>query len=249
MNADAAYFTHRRPEMLDFLPAKRRRVLEIGCAQGEFLSAVPGVEERWGIEPSPAARLAQSRLDKVFESTFDAAEPELPAHYFDIVICNDVIEHMPDHDVFFSRISRYIAPGGTLIGSIPNVRFYKNLFELIIEKDWNYTDSGILDRTHTRFFTEKSLRKSFARHGFSIERFAGLDNAGRPRDGRPRLYYLASRALIALSLGYFSDIQFLQFGFRVKPGGQPTTGDDGGALDAVPHAVQAGAQVPEPPTP
>ena len=212
-----SYFTQKRPEMLEFIPTQRNRVLEIGCAEGEFLHSVPGVRERWGIEPSPAARVARTRLDHVFEATFDGAEADLPIGYFDVVICNDVIEHMPDHESFFSRISQHIAPDGVLVGSIPNVRFYRNLFEMVLEKDWNYIEYGILDRTHTRFFTEKSLKKCLTRHEYRIERLDGLDNAGVPRSGRQRTYYLASRALIALSLGYFKDIQYLQFGFRVAP--------------------------------
>ncbi len=215
MTTEPTYFTNKRPEMLAFIPMQRRRVLEIGCAQGEFLSKLPGVQETWGIEPSPAARIAQTRLNRVFESTFDEAEPELPKAYFDVVICNDVIEHMPDHDSFFARISQYLSPGGCVVGSIPNVRFYQNMFQFLVEKDWHYTDSGILDRTHTRFFTEKSLKKCLHHHGLTIERFEGLDNAGRPRSGRPLAYYLASRALIGLTFGYFADIQYLQFGFRV----------------------------------
>ncbi len=217
MTPDASYFTNKRPEMLAFIPNQRNKVLEIGCAQGEFLSALPGVEERWGIEPSPAALIAQTRLTKVFETTFDGAQPNLPPHYFDVVICNDVIEHMPDHDAFFAKIGAHIAPGGVIVGSIPNVRFYKNMFEFIVEKDWHYTESGILDRTHTRFFTQKSFQKCLSRHGFTLDQFAGLNNAGTPRSGRPLVYYVASRALIGLTLGYFNDIKYLQFGFRARP--------------------------------
>ena len=219
MGGDEGYFQHPRPEMMAFIPERRARVLEVGCASGDFLMGVAGVEERWGIEPSGAAEVARGRLDRVFHSTFEGAEGELPLGYFDVVVCNDVIEHMPDHDVFLGKIGRYLVPGGVIVGSIPNVRFYRNLFELLVEKDWHYTDSGILDRTHTRFFTEKSWRKSLGRHGFLVDRFEGLRNAGVPRSGRGLVYYLMARAAILGSLGYFSDIQFLQFGFRARAGG------------------------------
>ncbi len=215
--ADPNYYMQKRPEMVSFVPERRDRVLEVGCSQGLFLAQLPGVKERWGVEPSPAAAEARTRLDHVFETTFDGADPELPAGYFDVVICNDVIEHMPDHDVFLERVKRVIAPGGVIVGSIPNVRFYYNLFQMLLEKDWHYQDSGILDRTHTRFFTEKSLRSSLRLHGWEIQRFEGLNNNISLHQHRAKTYHWMSKALIAGTLGYFSDIQYLQFGFRATP--------------------------------
>jgi 2-polyprenyl-3-methyl-5-hydroxy-6-metoxy-1,4-benzoquinol methylase len=218
MQGIAGYSSQKRPEIVEFIPTKRARILEIGCAEGEFSAGLDGVEETWGIEPSPAAEVARGRLHRVFESTFEAAEPELPLRYFDVVVCNDVIEHMPDHDSFFSRIGKYIAPGGVIVGSIPNVRFYNNMFEMVLEKDWHYTPSGILDRTHLRFFTEKSLKACLRRNGFTLNKFDGLtENIQRGNSMRARVYYWMSRTLIVLTLGYFSDIQYLQFGFRASP--------------------------------
>ena len=216
--ADPNYFSQKRPEMLAFVPERRDRVLEVGCSEGHFLAQMPGVTERWGVEPSAAAEQARTRLDHVFQATFDGADPELPAGYFDVVVCNDVIEHMPDHDAFFERVKRVVAPGGVIVGSIPNVRFYYNLFQMVLEKDWHYQDSGILDRTHTRFFTEKSLRACLSRHGWAVQRFEGLNQNIVMYGHRAKTYHLMSKALIAGTLGYFSDIQYLQFGFRATPG-------------------------------
>ncbi len=215
ISAESSYYLQKRPEMVEFVPDRRARVLDVGCAEGHFAASLPGVAEAWGIEPTPAAEAARGRLHRVLASTFEEAEPELPAHYFDVVICNDSIEHMPDHDWFLSRITRYIAPGGALVASIPNVRFYNNLFQMVLEKDWNYTEAGILDRTHMRFFTEKSLRKCLQRHGFTITKFKGLrTNMHLGGSFRSKVYGAMSKALIAGTLGYFSDIQYLQFGIR-----------------------------------
>jgi 2-polyprenyl-3-methyl-5-hydroxy-6-metoxy-1,4-benzoquinol methylase len=216
MPDDSGYSSQHRQEMLAFVPQRRARVLEIGCAEGHFLSTLKGVEERWGIEPSAAASVARQKLDRVLEATFEECEAELPLAYFDVIICNDVIEHMPDHDRFLQRIRKHMLPSGVLVGSIPNVRFYNNLFQVLFEKDWHYTDQGILDRTHLRFFTEKSLKKCFARHGFDIQEFSGI-NKGTflGGDARWAAYTALSKALILVTLGYFKDIQYVQFGFRV----------------------------------
>lgn len=55
----AKYWTQERPEMVKFIPEQCTRVLEIGCAEGNFLMSLNGTKETWGIEPSPSARVAK----------------------------------------------------------------------------------------------------------------------------------------------------------------------------------------------
>jgi SAM-dependent methyltransferase len=148
---------------------------------------------------------------------YDNISGLIPDNYFDLVICNDVIEHMPDHESFLSSIKTKIKDDGCLIGSIPNVRFYKNLIRLMVFRDWKYEDSGTLDRTHMRFFTEKSIKRTLDDIGYTIDFFKGINSAiKRPfkikRIPRKIFYYF----IWLLTLGSYSDIQYLQFGFRVK---------------------------------
>ena len=218
MALDNDYFRHGRQEMLPFIPARRGRVLEIGCGEGGFSGSLPGVDEVWGIEPSASATVATKRLTRVFQATFDDASAELPLAYFDLVICNDVIEHMARPHDFLSRIAQYIAPGGMLVGSIPNVRYYENMFQYLFEKDWHYRDSGILDRTHLAFFTEKSLYKTLIRHRFKVLRLQGINGErGADITRRGWVYRIAAYVLIVATFGYFSDIRYLQFAFQVTP--------------------------------
>src|SRR5258708_18553107 len=89
---DRIYFQQPRTEMLPLIPQRRRKVLDIGCAEGTFIKSIEGVEEIWGIEPDPqAAKIASQRLYKVLSGTFDSVKQNLPPKYFDVVICNDVI--------------------------------------------------------------------------------------------------------------------------------------------------------------
>ena len=89
----------------------------------------------------------------------------------------------------------------------------------MLEKDWHYRPYGILDATHLRFFTEKSLIKAFNKNGFTIDKMHGINAITDSSTRRAKLYAALSRAMIALTLGYFRDIQFLQFGFRIIPVG------------------------------
>ena len=89
--------------------------------------------EIWGVEPNPeAAARASNKLDRVLTGTYDSVASELPDCYFDLVICNDVIEHMPDYDAFLEAIKLKMCPSGHVVGSVPNVRHVTCLFKLLI---------------------------------------------------------------------------------------------------------------------
>jgi 2-polyprenyl-3-methyl-5-hydroxy-6-metoxy-1,4-benzoquinol methylase len=212
------YYQGIRPDVSQLLPSKYTKVLEIGCGAGGFAENLKNTCQVWGIEPvAEVAKIAQQRMDKVLVGTYESVYDDLPDNYFDLVICNDVIEHLPDPDGFFKSIKSKLDPNAHLIGSVPNVRYVWNLYELLIKKDWKYGDSGILDRTHLRFFTEKSLRRLFEEHNFTIEEFYGINNVlTSAKTLKIKFFNLLFSIIILLSLGSYQDIKFLQFAFRVK---------------------------------
>jgi len=206
------YYQGSRPEIIDLINHSPKRILELGCGDGSFRLLLDGELEYWGIEPfNKAAELARKNLHKVINDTYESAFPYLPDNYFDLIICNDVIEHFTDHDSFFSSIKTKISEDGYIVGSIPNVRHIYNLLNLVFKKDWKYQDDGILDQTHLRFFTEKSLRRTFMQHGYSIERLKYIEII-KPRFFPPRRLFYNILILI-----FGQDTRPLQFGFRIKP--------------------------------
>ncbi len=211
------YYGQERREVAALLPATAaRRVLEIGCGQGAFRSNFTADVDYWGVEPTAdAAAIAQGRLTRLLRGTFEDHEAALPDGHFDLVICNDVIEHMIDHDRFLDAIKAKLAPGGAIVGSLPNVRFITNLYRLMVGRDWAYAESGILDTTHLRFFTRKSMARTFAAHGYRVERLEGLNPVGSSHSGARRLIVRLVAGAAALVLG--GDIRFVQFGFRIRP--------------------------------
>lgn len=215
---DDRYHRGHRPEMAQFLPSRYHHVLEIGCGEGGFAEILSPGCEIWGVEMHEAsARIASQRLHRVLIGSYDAVQRDLPDNYFDLVICNDVIEHMPDHDAFFESVSGKLREGGYLIASIPNMRYYYCLRELLLRKEWVYRDEGVMDRTHLRFFTERSIQRTLAEHGFSIEVFRGINRLrGARKVSRAQLF-------IILTLGYYTDILYQQFGFRAVNGRKVVT--------------------------
>jgi 2-polyprenyl-3-methyl-5-hydroxy-6-metoxy-1,4-benzoquinol methylase len=81
----------------------------------------------------------------------------------------DVLEHLNDPWGTFARYLQWLKPGGYVVASIPNVRNIALLFNLIVRGRWRYEDSGLLDRTHLRFFTRREIIDLFSASGLQIE--------------------------------------------------------------------------------
>ena len=206
------YYQGSRPEILSLITHSPKRILEIGCGDGSFRSLLEGDFEYWGIEPfSEVADLAHNNIDKILNGTYEDVFPELPDNYFDLIVCNDVIEHFIDHDFFFDTVKVKMTTDAYIVGSIPNVRHLSNLINLLFRKDWHYQDDGILDRTHLRFFTERSMKRTFQQHNYELECLKYLNIIKLRFHPLSRLFY----NILIFLLG--KDTRPLQFGFRIKP--------------------------------
>jgi SAM-dependent methyltransferase len=226
MTEKGGYFKANRRDIALLLPGTYSKVLEVGCATGGFSEHLALPSEYWGIEPNRiAASAAKERTERVLIGTYDEVAFQLPDGYFDLVICNDVIEHMVDHDAFLEAVKKKMTRDGVIVGSLPNIRHITALAKLLISKDWPYSDSGILDRTHLRFFTARSLRRTFDCHGYDIEVIRGLASVirhGLCRPAKPlsmamnTAFKLSTLSVVMLTLGAYWDTQYPQFGFRVR---------------------------------
>lgn len=203
------YFKGHRPELKPFIPKGVKSILEIGCGEGGFRTNFDDDVEYWGVEPnSKVAFVSKEKFHKVLNGIYDDVENELPDNYFDLIVCNDVIEHMIDHDDFFEKIKSKMAKDGQMLMSIPNVRYIPNLLNLIFKKDWEYQDAGILDRTHLRFFTEKSLKNTLTRHHYQIVECQRINKV------KDNIFTVFPQIVLRL-LGQ-SDTLYLQFACVVK---------------------------------
>ena len=167
------YFDNVRREITPLLPALSEQVLEVGCGAGatlQWLQQSGRCRRTVGIELFPeAAERARGRIDELLVGN---AEALLPAHFapasFDLVLCLDVLEHMVDPWAFITRVQALMKPGAVLIASIPNVRHARVVLPLLLGGRWRYEESGILDRTHLRFFTHGSAQALVSPPGLHV---------------------------------------------------------------------------------
>ena len=215
----ADYFTVARQEMVCFVPANCRRLLDVGCGTGTFGASLkkqnPQIEV-WGVEPfASAAAKAADKLDRVITGPF-GAESDLPAGTFDCIVFNDVLEHMiaPERALRYAKL--LLSAGGTILASIPNVRHFPVLWQLGVRGIWEYGDCGLLDRTHLRFFTKSSILRMFQSEGYAVRSISGINPyVGVPNASR-RLWF-AYRVANALFMGKFADLKFQQFAVVAEP--------------------------------
>ncbi|MES2422856.1 MAG: class I SAM-dependent methyltransferase [Pseudomonadota bacterium] len=158
---DTLYFGHVRREVAPALPQRCGRVLELGCGAGATLGWLrqrPGTTHTTGIEIFPdAAQRAREMADEVHCLDFERQALPAPDATFDTILCLDVLEHMVDPwRVVHRLVTQHLAPGGTLVVTVPNIRHHTVVLPLLLRGRWQYEEAGILDRTHLRFFSQHS---------------------------------------------------------------------------------------------
>ena len=113
-----------------------------------------------------AARAADA-CDEVVCADLDGPLPDLHGP-FDVIVFADVLEHLRDPLAAIRRILPALQREGTVWISVPNVAHLHVRLGLLFGR-FEYADRGILDRTHLRFFTKRSLRRFVADAGLSVE--------------------------------------------------------------------------------
>ena len=97
---------------------------------------------------------------------------------FDVVLAADVLEHLINPGTLMGQVRDVLSPDGTALFCVPNIaHWYPRLRSTLGMFD--YDQRGILDSTHLRFFTRRSIRKLVERQGFTVRR---IEAVGLPLD-------------------------------------------------------------------
>lgn len=158
-----AAYANPRPEVAALVPATAQRILDLGCSTGHLGgSLLRGSREVVGVELDPRlAAEARTRLTAVVECDLEAlAAGPLPDELrepFDCVIAADVLEHLRDPWSVVRWAAERLAPGGSLVVSVPNIRHLRTFWLLLVRRRWAYEPVGIFDRTHLRWFARANL--------------------------------------------------------------------------------------------
>ena len=150
------------------------RVLDVGCSSGYLGEALKERRDAivWGIEldETDAAMARERGFEEVFAADLDTFDwDDLGQREFDVVIFADVLEHLKRPGDAIRGAAVHLAPDGVVIASIPNIAHLSVRVELM-EGDFAYERVGLLDDTHLKYFTKRTVEDLFKAAGLSIKR-------------------------------------------------------------------------------
>ncbi len=196
--------------MIPFLPDSLGCALDVGCGAGGFGEMIKqsSSAEVWGIEiNADMANEAKKRLDRVLVGEAVDQLRSLPHGRFDAIIFNDVLEHLAWPDEALRLARPLLSRQGVVVASIPNIRYFRALKQILWNRDFPWDDSGVFDKTHLRYFTKKSIVRLFESSHYQIERIEGINAA------------IGAKLSVALFLtfGAFRDARYLQYAVVARP--------------------------------
>jgi 2-polyprenyl-3-methyl-5-hydroxy-6-metoxy-1,4-benzoquinol methylase len=172
-----------------------------------------GAEFVAGVElVSEVSEIAKQKpeLDLVLTGDVEQMPLDLPAESFDLVIAGHVLEHVKDPWSVTRQLCSLLRPGGQLIGSLPNVRNVRVSLPLVLFGKFEYTQEGILDWTHTKFFTKGTIQDLLSSTGFVVVK---IEPEFSPKFG----------ALNLATFGLFKNLFCFTYNFSARPTGRTAT--------------------------
>ena len=172
-------YEHYNPTILKFVKnngQKNTRILDVGCWTGslgaQLISNISCVVD--GLDNNQAA-LKQAQI-RGYINTYllqlDNLDVSIIREKYDLIIFGDVLEHAINPEEIIRKLKAKLKKGGKIIISLPNVGFvYYRLTHLLGR--WDYKETGIMDRTHLKFYTLNSMRKFIDSQNLTIIDFEG----------------------------------------------------------------------------
>ena len=167
------------PELLNLIPIQSKNLIEVGCSSGALAREFKKLSAdcHWlGIEiDSRYADMAKRHCDKSIVLDIESAPKSFweETKNADCWIFGDVLEHLKDPWSILQLVRANLTKTGSVVACIPNAQHWTLQAKLSIG-DFRYEESGLLDRTHLRWFTRQTIIEMFDQAGFQIE-------AGIPR--------------------------------------------------------------------
>lgn len=172
-----AYYTNVNSDLLARVPLDAQNLLEIGCGAGNFAQAFRArqpLARYVGVELFEAAAQAAGRIvDRIVCGDIERADAlaELDGigegRAYDTLLFGDVLEHLRDPWLVLADLRTRMTDGGVCVACIPNVGHW-SLVEQQLKGRWDYSNTGLLDRTHLRFFTLETAIELFRTAGWQF---------------------------------------------------------------------------------
>jgi len=216
--SDKIYQNAGNPPVLKEVPSSAHIILDVGCGAGDNARALAGQGKVIDAISASAAELEMARPWCRATMRYNLEEglpPECPGPY-DVSICSHVLEHLADPARLLRDIHRALnSQSGILIVAVPNIMHYRYRVQLLLG-NFDYTDTGVMDNTHYRWYTFASGRTLLEQNGFKVLRAFGDGSfpLWKLRDALPARI---STALDCIACRYRPGVFALQHIFTAVP--------------------------------
>lgn len=152
---------------------KPKTLLDLGCGPGHIATRARAM----GIQVTGADAYdpMPDKMDTFIKVNLETLDFPFDPFSYDVVLLLDVIEHLQDPEAFLVALrngSRTVGHSH-LVLSTPNIAFAAVRLNLALGR-FSYAERGILDITHKRLFTRKTLLQTLRDCGYTIERVRGV---------------------------------------------------------------------------
>lgn len=172
---------HYNPNLIDYInepKTKQFNVLEIGCDCGATLLEIHNIFPNcsvYGIELNPVSANIASHIADIKIANIEDSVDLWDNIKFDYILFGDVLEHLHNPSDVINNCRYILNAGGKIISSIPNLMHYSVLYQLI-NGDFTYKDTGLLDKTHIHFFTYNEILRLFKNNKYKIINIKAINN-------------------------------------------------------------------------
>lgn len=156
------YFSNVRYDLISFMEKelKSLTILEIGAGSGATLLELKQsgfAEKIYGYDIVDICKnkneFEQFVVGNIEQEQFPFNEK------FDIIILADVLEHLIEPEMVLKKIVPYLKDNGSIYISLPNIRYFKAVYQIFFKGNFKYEEEGVLDKTHLRFFCKKNMKQ------------------------------------------------------------------------------------------
>lgn len=199
------------------------RILDLGCSSGELADRLRTLGHSVvGIDRTEHERV-QDHVSQFIVADLDHGLPETLDGQFDVVLAADVLEHLRDPEALLHQVVARIAPGGSLVTSIPNFANWYPRLRVALGR-FDYDRRGILDHGHLRFFTRRSFERLVSRSGLSVRRREAIglpleviDRGGGKRQASQRTLGRVVNRVDRVSVGVAPNLFAFQYLYELQP--------------------------------
>lgn len=162
------------------LVGSKKNVLELGASTGYITKIISQNENIVSIVEydKEDAKVASKFADKTYVGSLeDENFLKTIKGKYDVVVASDVLEHLKNPELALKYIKKLLKNDGVLITSLPNIACWSMRKDLFFKGFFEYSESGLLDKTHLRFFTYHSFQNFLMAEGYKILEIYSMESS------------------------------------------------------------------------